>query len=354
MKGFRFALVSLAGLLVLGAGFVGFCAFSYWNDMRIDAPRGIDEAGYVRLGGVDQWVQIRGDDRNNPVLLYLNGGPGFSTIGGTYWYRSWERHYTIVMWDQRGEGKSFERSGPSVKDTMSTAQLTRDGNELAEYLARHLHKRKIILLGHSWGSMLGVHMVHARPDLFSVYVGTGQLISQHQTALASYPRVLERARQRGNKQAEQELLAAGPPPYSADLRQWIPLLTCAQTLDPAQEGATPLSAGSLWWSLKTAMGRRDEIAPGITPAVAFSMNTLWADIVQDDVTSLGMQFDVPVVFIQGAEDITTVTALARDYFDRIVAPAKRFVTLRGVGHLAIFTDREAFLRALDEHVRPLS
>ena len=353
MKWLKRIALSLGGVLALAAGLIGFCALSYWNDMRIDESRGINEAGYVRIGGIDQWVQIRGDDRNNPVLLYLNGGPGFTTIGATYWYRSWEKRYTVVMWDQRGEGKSFDRSGPSVKGTMTLAQLTQDGAELAEYLTRRLHKRNIILLGHSWGSALGVHIAQARPDLFSAYVGTGQLANEQQNAQVSYPLLLERARLRKHRQAEQELVAAGPPPYSEDVRQWIPLEVWAEVLDPAQEGATPLSAGSIWWRLKNLV-RRDEIAPGITPAVAFSMSTLWPDLVKDDLPSLGMQFQVPVVFIQGTEDITTVTALAKDYFDRIAAPSKRFVTLDGVGHLAIFTDREGFLRALDEHVRPLA
>jgi hypothetical protein len=84
------------------------------------------------------------------------------------------------------------------------------------------------------------------------------------------------------------------------------------------------------------------------------MSTMWPDIVKDDLPSLGLRFEVPVVFVQGTEDITTVTALAKAYFDRVDAPSKRFVTLAGVGHLAIFTDRAGFLRALEEFVRPLT
>jgi pimeloyl-ACP methyl ester carboxylesterase len=345
--------VALGALTALTALLVGCCALSYWSDMHIDERRGINEAGYVRIGGIDQWIQIRGDDRNNPVLLYLNGGPGFSTIGGTYWYRAWEQHYTMVMWDQRGEGHTFDRSGPSVKDTMTISSFTEDGIEVAEYLTRHLQKNKVILLGHSWGSMLGAHMVHLRPDLFSVYVGTGQLVDEQQTAQASYPLLLARAHSLGNRQAEQELSAAGLPPYPSDVRRWIPLLTWAQALDPPSPEESRLSPSRLWLTLRGLFAPR-EIAPGITPAVQFSLSTMWPDMVKDDLPSLGLRFEVPVVFIQGTEDITTVTALAKAYFDRIDAPTKRFVTLAGAGHLAIFRDRAAFLRALNEHVRPLA
>jgi pimeloyl-ACP methyl ester carboxylesterase len=130
---------------------------------------------YVKIGGIDQWIQIRGQDRDNPVLLCLHGGPGATWLPLTAVFAPWEKDFTVVQWDQRGAGKSLEASGPSIASTMSIQRMADDGIELAELLRAHLKKEKILLLGHSWGSILGVHMVLQRPDLFYAYVGTGQV-----------------------------------------------------------------------------------------------------------------------------------------------------------------------------------
>src|SRR5215469_7094656 len=100
----RVALLTIAGVIALVALVMAYGAWSYGRDMAIDTPNGINESGYVRIGGVDQWIQIRGDDKRNPVLLWLHGGPGFSTIPNTPFYPEWEKHFTMVMWDQRGAG----------------------------------------------------------------------------------------------------------------------------------------------------------------------------------------------------------------------------------------------------------
>jgi pimeloyl-ACP methyl ester carboxylesterase len=316
--------------------------------MRIAAPNGISEAGYVKIGGIDQWIQIRGEDRANPVLLWLNGGPGFSTVPNTYAVRSWEKPFTIVMWDQRGEGETFARSGTSVAPTMTIDQMSRDGIEVAEYLRRHLRKDKIILLGHSWGSILGVHMVHARPDLFSAYVGTGQVVNLQKDAQAAYPLLLERARAVGNKSAEQQLAAVGPPPYpqaSFANHTWV---GWGNRLDPRTRPDVLLRSGSLWFVAQLLYQER-----ALSPGATFSQDRMWGEIMSEDLPALGLRFEVPVVFIQGAEDRLTVTALTRDYFDRISAPSKQFVVLPGVGHLAIVFARGPFLRELVTYVRPL-
>jgi pimeloyl-ACP methyl ester carboxylesterase len=325
---------------------LGYCAYSYRAAMHIDPARGIDEERFVKIGGIDQWVQIRGDDRNNPVLLWLNGGPGFSTIPSTLAFRDWERHFTVVMWDQRGEGKSLDQSGTSIAPTMTIAQMTKDGIAVADYVRAQLHKNKIILLGHSWGSLLGVHMVQARPDLFSVYVGTGQLVNLEKDSEAAYPIVLAHARAVQNTKAIEELTTAGPPPYPAKGPSKWAWVKWAIAFDPNPEAhhLTP----ALAWLLV-----RRSLSPGFPPGAMFSQDVLWPEMLRDDL-SKNTNFALPIVFIESSEDHVAMPALARNYFDRSHAPSKEFITMQGAGHLALFSSRNAFLDVLVKKVKPLA
>src|SRR5215472_1203600 len=140
------------------------------------APTPIDQSSFVSLGGLDQWISIRGEDRRNPVLLVVHGGPGEAQWPMAEKYKPWEKLFTVVQWDQRGTGHTYGRYGEKTPD-VTLDRMARDGVELAAYLCRELGKRKIIVLGHSWGSLVAVHMVQLKPELFAAYVGTGQVSS---------------------------------------------------------------------------------------------------------------------------------------------------------------------------------
>src|SRR5689334_2800941 len=186
------------------------------EQFAIRTAKGMDEAGFVSIGGIEQWVTIRGQDRANPVLLLLHGGPGDVTSCWTFaLFASWEEHFTVVQWDQRGAGRTLRKSGPAVAPTLTVDRMAQDGIELTEYLRKHLGKQKIILVAHSFGSLLGLQMVRSRPDLFYAYVGTGQVADETKNYFAAYAALLKKARAVGNQRAVNELSKVGPPPYSS-------------------------------------------------------------------------------------------------------------------------------------------
>jgi pimeloyl-ACP methyl ester carboxylesterase len=224
--------------------------------------------------------------------------------------------------------------------------MVQDGIEVSEYLRSHLHKDKIILLGHSWGSLLGVHMVHERPDLFAAYVGTSQYVNLQRQAASAYPLLIDRAIKLGNPAVAAQLRGDGPPPYPPQSRQWV-LLRWANESDPGTlaPARLPLTAAAPWQLWRQLIDRPFAGAP-------LSHRVLWRGILAEDLPSLGLDFKVPMYFFQGSEDLVTTTAVVQDYYQRIHAPAKDLVVFPGHGHTALFTARERFLRELVRRLPP--
>jgi pimeloyl-ACP methyl ester carboxylesterase len=207
----------LAVALVLAAGIT----YRSWvlrqseKQLIVHDAGGIDEAFFVGIGDTQQWVTIRGHNRSNPVVMMIHGGPGVSNGAFATDLLPYETDFTFVQWDQPGTAKSFVRAGHKIDSGLTIADVTRDGIGIAEFLKAHLHANKIILLGWSWGSIIGVEMVRKRPDLFAAYVGTGQIVNEQAGEVISYIRVLAKARGQGDQRAVREL-EAGPPPYTKE------------------------------------------------------------------------------------------------------------------------------------------
>jgi pimeloyl-ACP methyl ester carboxylesterase len=319
------------------------------EQFTIRSPRGIDEAGFVSIGGIEQWVTIRGQDRANPVLLFLHGGPGEVTSCWTFaLFAPWEEHFTVVQWDQRGAGRTLRKNGPAIASSLSVDRMTQDGVELAEYLRKHLGEDKIILVAHSFGSLLGLQMVRTRPDLFYAYVGTGQVADETKNYAAAYDALLKKARAVGNQRAIDDLTKVGPPPYSsgegyAVQRNW----------SNAFEGADEFLPGTLGLTL-VAPGCSVQDINDSTAGQALSADRLVPQTKSSGPKDLGLKFSIPIFFFQGAEDFTTPTVLARDYLEAIQAPRKEFVAMDGAGHFAVFMHSDPFLKELVTRVRPLA
>ena len=320
--------------------------------LAITSPNGIDDALYVPIRGSEQWITIRGRDKSNPVVLIIHGGPGFANAPLVNAMLPYEQSYTLVQWDQPGAAKTFRRAGNTIPADLTIADVVDDGIAVAELVKERLHADKIVLLGWSWGSLVGIEMARKRPDLFAAYVGTGQLVSLPANEAMAYASVLATARQRGVTQAVAELEAIGPPPYGSydkltTERKWAGIFaggdqSVVALLTLAMVGPR-YSIGDVVSYIRGLLASQDH----------FMGPTLDGPMFHVDLGATATELDVPIFFLQGTDDNVTPAALARAYFDRLTAPQKMYVAIEGGGHAAIVDETGPFLAALNEHVRPL-
>ncbi len=295
----------------------------------------VDQAGYVRVGGIEQWVTIRGDNCANPVILFVHGGPGNpNTPYANGPYRPWEKQFTLVEWDQRGAGRTFARNPVKPDEdgpALTVERIAQDGTELASLVLAHLKAKKAILMGGSWGSVVAVHMAKARPELFSAYVGTGQLVSQADNLPASYAKLLAKVRAAGDAKAIAALEGIGAPPWTNPRAMGI-----MRRISRPYEAKTAVPAPSAWLALAPAYATPQAQADyeqgedySWLQFVGIKGNGMLSTI---DLAKLGMEFKLPVFLVQGEDDLVTVPEVAKRYFDAISAPRKEFFLLPRTGH----------------------
>jgi pimeloyl-ACP methyl ester carboxylesterase len=330
-------------------GLVSFVRARNAEQYAILSPKGIDEGSFVKIGGIEQWITIRGQDRDNPVLLFLHGGPGDVTNPWSFaLFAPWEKYFTVVQWDERGSGRTLRKSGPAVAPTITVDRMVQDGIELTEYLRKHLGKEKIIIIGHSFGSILGTRMASARPDIFYACVGAGQVADGSKNPSVTYEALVKKAKATGDQRAIDELSRVGPPPWNSGegyrvQHKWA----------NAFEGADQFLDATIGLAL-VAPGNSVQDINDSGDGQLLSGERLWPQVKSIQPADLGLEFSIPFFVFQGEEDFTTSTALARQYLESIKAPRKEFVAIKGGGHFAVFMHSDQFLQELVARVRPLA
>jgi pimeloyl-ACP methyl ester carboxylesterase len=347
-------LVGLIVLLVLAAFVWRTLAQRHNVELaRIDSPNGIQESRFVRINGIDQYIEIRGQNRANPVLLMLHGGPGSPLSPVTYkMFLPLEKAFTVVNWDQRGAGRTYGRNGEAEAEasTMTVPIMATDTIELAQYLKTHLHKQKIGVVAASGGSTLGLMAVKQRPDLFYAYVGTGQLISVRDAIRVSYDYALDRAKATKDAKAVGELNGIGAPPWrdpgaEHTHQKWLGVYAPPSEktfVDNANIIPLILTAPNYSWADFQTMLKGG----------AFTSRTLLPTFNQFDIKALGFDYGLPLFFFQGSDDHRTPTLLVQAFLDKVSAPHKELVLLPGGGHTAALALPDLFIKSLIERVRP--
>ena len=200
--------IVLVLLIVLALVFLPGYTPRITNSGGFREQKSIAELQKVTIGNSEQWVLIRSENIDNPILLFVHGGPGTSQLtlmkNNT---QPIEKYFTVVNWDQRGAGKSY--AAIRDKSRMTIDQFVSDINELAEYLAKRFNRTKIILVGHSWGSAIGIIAVSKRPELYSAYVGIGQVSNMAEGERISYEWTLQQARTANDGKAVKQLTEMG-------------------------------------------------------------------------------------------------------------------------------------------------
>jgi pimeloyl-ACP methyl ester carboxylesterase len=328
---------SRRGIMGLMAGASLGCA------MPAFAADGIDETGFVRIGGIDQWIAIQGQDRRNPVILYLHGGPGEAQSPFLKDFVPWQRDFTVVNWDQRGAGKTYEKNGKATPD-VTMNRLADDAVEIARYVLNRLGKQKLILMGQSFGSALGLMVARRAPDLFHAFVGAAQMVSTTLSVEGWEAWTRQEAMRRHDAAGLKALdAAAGHNILSRDrmmaARKWV--------FGPSDQVYIQRQMAFI--------GSPDHPKPEAAAWIkgyGFESKKLAPESFVLDARKAAPDLPVPYILIQGREDHVTPTVPAKAYFDQLRAPAKVFVQIGG-GHFACFTSTDEFLAALRAQVLPL-
>lgn len=350
-----FAIVTLLAMLTPAA-----CASAEFDWRAVLAqnqalpPGAINDHEAVKIGGIQQWISVRGADPSNPLLLYLHGGPGSPMLAESWTFqRPWEDFFTVVQWDQRGSGKTFAANGRKLEGPLTIEQMQADAEELIEYLLRRYHQRRIFLLGHSWGSVLGMRIAVHRPELLHAYIGVGQVVNMRRNEAVGYELTLKEAQRDGNAKAIEQLKAIapypgkeGPPAFekTAVERQWDRYYRgmIYALRDDDEDGRRRMS--SLYSEQDIAAAEQGEQA---------TVMALWPQLTSvdfDQVHRLGC----PFFLFAGAQDRTTPTVIAKAFYDQVESPGKRYFEIPNAAHYVLSEAPGVVLMDLVQYVRPVA
>ena len=319
---------------------------------RIPNPQAIDRTAFVELGGVEQFVSIRGRSTTNPVLIVCHGGPALPSLPSSWiWQRGVEDYFTVVNYDQRASGKSAADVDDEID--LSIDRYVADLVELIAWVQGELGVTRVGVLGHSWGSIIGVTLAERRPDLLWGYVGVGQVISGPENEVESFAHAVRSATADQNKDALAELAALGDYPGAQPLT--LERIVVCRKWAQHYGGLSAHRSGSAYFTESVALSpyyseeQRELIGTGQRATMPRVLSQLLEFDARDRTA-----FDVPVLLFLGRHDFTTPTAPVERWIERVTAPSKKVVWFENSAHLCMHEEPGRFVVNLVTLALPLA
>lgn len=322
---------------------------------KILTPNGIDQQRLVEIGGIKQYISVRGRDRTNPAILVLHGGPGFPELPLAWWNtRDLEEYFTVVHWDQRGSGKTYLTNDPDrVAPTMNARYFISDTAEVVDWIRSELGQEKIFLLGHSWGSYIGLEYALRAPSRLHAYIGVGQATNTPESERRGYAYAMEQALRTGNQKAVSELRSIVP--YAAPGEK-IPLEDIM-----IQRRWSDWFGGVMAYRRSQTNGIANILTPDYSMKDAeriyegngYSQEFLFGEVIDMDMSHV-TKIECPIVLLEGRHDRTVNSQVAFEWFQKLEAPSKQFVWFEHSGHEVMSEEPGKVLVSLLRFARPLA
>ncbi len=314
--------------------------------IEIAGNREISELKEIELGDIHQWISIEGKDASNPILLVLHGGPGFAMLPLLHDHNSEiEDHLTVVNWDQRGAGRSYSKDIP--KNSMTLNQFVSDAHELTGYLKKRFGKEKISIMGHSWGTIVGMELVQAYPEDYSAFIGVGQVVDVIENEQQSYDFALKQAIEDDNTQAILELREIGRPDnYGAyhdesgyDITmKWVGYY-----------------GGDLYGKKSTVEIETYLLHHDVYDGYELEAGWDYSEILFEDSNVLHFdaresipEVEVPIYFFAGRHDYDTPSKLVENYYSTLRAPVKELIWFENSAHFPFYSEPDKFSKMIIE------
>lgn len=310
------------------------------DETGVMLPESISLLEEVNLGGMNQWIQIRGNDISNPVLLWLHGGPGSAQMPIAQSYnKALEKDFVVVHWDQRGAGKS----NPPDFDirTMAFNQYVQDAHELTQYLKQKLNKEKVYLLGHSWGTELGIALSVKYPEDYYAYIGVSQVVDFKESQQIAYEWLIQKIGS-NKKAALDKLQKLGTPPYS-DHEQYVDFIKMVDSFG----GGMDVGMGTLVMkALSSPEYRLSDFIQWLDGSSRGS-GPMWESYMVWNAFETYTKIEIPVYFFSGKNDLNTPLELVQQYYELLDAPAgKKLIIFKDSSHTPFVKQTDEFYREL--------